>query len=84
MLSVTSASHSLAHTDQVGVSWVLTACLLSSALLTPVIGNLGDRHGKRLVAWRVIPMTLTPADPDFDVETPGQEAVEFLDRASGI
>jgi MFS family permease len=62
MLSVTSASYSLAqsmvnpalnalrqslHTDQRGVSWVLTAYLLSSALLTPVLGKLGDRFGKR-------------------------------------
>jgi EmrB/QacA subfamily drug resistance transporter len=62
MLSVTSASYSLAqsmvnpalgtlrqtlHTDQVGVSWVLTSYLLASALLTPILGRLGDRHGKR-------------------------------------
>ncbi|WP_399896175.1 MFS transporter [Streptomyces sp. BBFR51] len=35
------------HTNQVGVSWVLTAFLLSSAVLTPVLGRLGDRVGKR-------------------------------------
>jgi MFS family permease len=64
MLSVTSASYSLAqsmvnpaldtlrqtlHTDQVGVSWVLTSYLLASALLTPILGRLGDRHGTRLL-----------------------------------
>ena len=62
MLAVTSASYSLAqsmvnpalgtlrqtlHTDQVGVSWVLTSHLLASALFTPILGRLGDRHGKR-------------------------------------
>jgi len=62
MLAVTSASYSLAqsmvnpalgtlrqtlHTDQVGVSWVLTSYLLASALFTPILGRLGDRHGKR-------------------------------------
>lgn len=35
------------HTDQVGVSWVLTAFLLSSAVLTPVLGRLGDQVDKR-------------------------------------
>ncbi|MEH1168263.1 MFS transporter [Micromonospora sp. CPCC 205539] len=62
MLSVTSASYSLVqsmvnpalatlrqslHTDQLGVSWVLTSYLLASALLTPILGKLGDRFGKR-------------------------------------
>ncbi len=37
------------HTDQLGVSWVLTAFLLASAVLTPVLGRLGDRVGKRRV-----------------------------------
>lgn len=61
MLSVTSASYSLVlslvnpaletlrstlHTSQLGVSWVLTAYLLSSALLTPLLGKLGDQRGK--------------------------------------
>ncbi|XVV16527.1 MFS transporter [Actinoplanes sp. CA-131856] len=35
------------HTDRLGVSWVLTAFLLSSAVLTPVLGRLGDHLGKR-------------------------------------
>jgi MFS family permease len=62
MLSVTSASYSLVlslvnpaletlrstlHTNQLGVSWVLTAYLLSSAVLTPVLGKLGDQQGKK-------------------------------------
>jgi MFS family permease len=62
MLSVTSASYSLVlslvnpaletlrstmHARQLGVSWVLTAYLLSSALLTPVLGKLGDQQGKK-------------------------------------
>jgi MFS family permease len=62
MLSVTSGSYSLVlslvnpaletlrstlHASQLGVSWVLTAYLLSSALLTPVLGKLGDQRGKK-------------------------------------
>jgi EmrB/QacA subfamily drug resistance transporter len=35
------------HTDQLGISWVLTAFLLASAVLTPVLGRLGDQIGRR-------------------------------------
>jgi MFS family permease len=35
------------HTTRLGVSWVLTAFLLASAVLTPILGRLGDRAGKR-------------------------------------
>ncbi|MFG2356991.1 MFS transporter [Streptomyces sp. NPDC048521] len=37
------------HTSQLEVSWVLTAFLLSSAVLTPLLGRLGDQVGKRRV-----------------------------------
>ena len=37
--------HSL-HTTVNGVSWVLTAYLLSASIATPVIGRLGDMYGK--------------------------------------
>lgn len=30
----------------VWVTWVLTAFLVSAAVLTPILGSLGDRHGK--------------------------------------
>ncbi|WP_238698195.1 MFS transporter [Streptomyces sp. E5N91] len=42
------------HTDQLGVSWVLTAFLLSSAVLTPILGRLGDQMGKRRVLVAVL------------------------------
>ncbi|MFI0467184.1 MFS transporter [Saccharopolyspora sp. 5N102] len=35
------------HTSQVGVGWVLTGFLLASAIMTPVLGRLGDQVGKR-------------------------------------
>ena len=39
------------HTSVNGVSWVLTAYLLSASIATPVIGRLGDMYGKaRLLA----------------------------------
>ena len=34
------------HTSEDGVSWVLTAYLLSASVATPLIGRLGDMHGK--------------------------------------
>lgn len=42
------------HTDQLGVSWVLTAFLLASAVLTPILGRLGDKVGKRRVLVAVL------------------------------
>lgn len=40
--------HSL-HTSESGVTWVLTAYLLSASVATPLIGRLGDIHGKERV-----------------------------------
>jgi EmrB/QacA subfamily drug resistance transporter len=37
--------HSL-HTSENSVSWVLTSYLLSASVATPIIGRLGDMHGK--------------------------------------
>ena len=37
--------HSL-HTSVNSASWVLTAYLLSASVATPLIGRLGDMHGK--------------------------------------
>jgi EmrB/QacA subfamily drug resistance transporter len=35
------------HTSQTGVTWVLTAYLLSASIFTPILGRLGDMHGKK-------------------------------------
>src|SRR6202046_2879092 len=42
------------HTSQNSVTWVLTAYLLSAAIFTPIVGRLGDMHGKE----RLLVMTL--------------------------
>lgn len=34
------------HTSNTWVTWVLTGFLLSSSALTPLLGRLGDQHGK--------------------------------------
>ena len=45
--------HSL-HTTVNGVSWVLTAYLLSASIATPVIGRLGDMYGKERLLVAVL------------------------------
>jgi EmrB/QacA subfamily drug resistance transporter len=35
------------HTDEAGVTWTLTAYLVSAAVATPLVGRLGDIFGKR-------------------------------------
>lgn len=35
------------NTDQSTVTWVLTAYLLSASVFTPIMGRLGDVHGKK-------------------------------------
>jgi EmrB/QacA subfamily drug resistance transporter len=43
------------HTSQSAVAWVLTGYLLSASVATPIVGRLGDIHGKE----RVLMITLT-------------------------
>jgi EmrB/QacA subfamily drug resistance transporter len=42
------------HTNTGGVSWVLSAYLLSASVLTPILGRLGDMVGKRRTLLAVL------------------------------
>ncbi len=42
------------HTSENSVSWVLTSYLLSASVATPLIGRLGDIHGKERVLVAVL------------------------------
>ncbi|WP_214410984.1 MFS transporter [Sphaerisporangium fuscum] len=42
------------HTTPAASAWILTAFLLSSAVLTPLLGRLGDLYGKRRVTLAVL------------------------------
>jgi EmrB/QacA subfamily drug resistance transporter len=42
------------HTSESGVTWVLTAYLLSASVATPLLGRLGDIHGKERVLVGVL------------------------------
>ena len=49
-----SLQHDL-HTTATWSTWIFTGFLLSSAVLTPVLGKLGDQHGKeRLLAISLV------------------------------
>jgi EmrB/QacA subfamily drug resistance transporter len=45
---LTRVQHEL-HTSQAGVTWVLTAYLLSASVMTPILGRVGDMFGKERV-----------------------------------
>src|ERR1700727_639907 len=45
---LTTVQHEL-HTSQDTVTWVLTAYLLSAAIMTPILGRIGDMTGKKRV-----------------------------------
>jgi EmrB/QacA subfamily drug resistance transporter len=43
------------HTSARGASWIFTAYLLSASLATPLIGRLGDIHGKQhVLIWVMV------------------------------
>lgn len=47
------------HANETGVAWVLTAYLLSSSALTPVLGRLGDIYGKeKILLWAYTLLTV--------------------------
>ncbi|MEA2146318.1 MAG: hypothetical protein QOG59_1905 [Solirubrobacteraceae bacterium] len=51
--ALTDIQHEL-HTSQSAVAWVLTAYLLSASVATPIVGRLGDIHGKEHVLMIVL------------------------------
>src|SRR4051794_12182676 len=42
------------HTSETSAGWILTSYLLSASVLTPIIGRLGDMHGKEHVLMIVL------------------------------
>src|ERR1700679_2622107 len=43
--ALTDLEHSL-HTNETGITWLLTAYLLSASVGTAILGRLGDMYGK--------------------------------------
>jgi predicted MFS family arabinose efflux permease len=55
---LTTVQHEL-HTSQDAATWVLTAYLLSAAILTPILGRVGDMFGKeRVFVGTLVALTL--------------------------
>jgi EmrB/QacA subfamily drug resistance transporter len=55
---LTTIQHEL-HTSQDAATWVLTAYLLSAAILTPILGRVGDMFGKeRVFIGTLVALTL--------------------------
>src|SRR3954453_14841908 len=42
------------HTSETGVTWILTAYLLSASVDTPLLGRLGDIYGKERILVGVL------------------------------
>jgi MFS family permease len=43
------------HTDETGITWLLTGYLLSASVATSILGRLGDMYGKeRLLIWTLV------------------------------
>jgi MFS family permease len=51
--AIPAFEHSL-HTSAAGASWVLTSFVLSSAVMTPINGRLGDKVGKKRMLVAVL------------------------------
>ena len=52
--ALTTLQHSL-NASETGVTWLLTAFLLSASIGTAIIGKLGDMYGKqRLLVWTLL------------------------------
>ena len=49
VIPVLTGLEGVLHTSQGGVTWVLTANLLSASIFTPIMGRLGDVRGKKRV-----------------------------------
>ncbi|RKR85946.1 putative MFS family arabinose efflux permease [Micromonospora pisi] len=54
LANITASLHSTAN----ATSWVVTANLLAAAVLTPILGRLGDLRGRRLVLLAVLAVVL--------------------------
>jgi EmrB/QacA subfamily drug resistance transporter len=46
-------------TSETGVTWILTIYMLSASVATPIIGRLGDVHGKqRVLVWCLVGLSI--------------------------
>src|SRR3954447_17739386 len=78
-----SFQHSL-HTDETGVTWLLTGFLESASVGTAIIGRLGDMYGKeRLLLWTLVVLGAGTLLAAVSTSLPVLIAARFIQGAGG-
>src|SRR4051812_1152118 len=72
------------HTDETGVTWLLTGYLLAASVGTAIIGRLGDMYGKeRLLLWTLVVLAFGTLISALSSTLEVQIAARFVQGAAG-
>jgi MFS family permease len=72
------------HTDETGVTWLVTAYLLAASVGTAILGRLGDMYGKeRLLLWTLVILSFGTLISALASTLPLQIAGRFIQGAAG-
>jgi EmrB/QacA subfamily drug resistance transporter len=72
------------HASESGVTWILTAYLLAASVATPLLGRLGDIHGKeRVLVWVLAALAVGTALSALATELPLMIAGRVIQGAAG-
>ena len=71
-------------TSESGVTWILTAYLLAASVATPLLGRLGDIHGKeRVLVWVLVALGVGTALSAVATSLPLMIAGRIIQGAAG-
>ena len=71
-------------TSESGVTWILTAYLLAASVATPLLGRLGDIHGKeRVLVWVLVALAIGTALSGVATSLPLMIAGRIIQGAAG-
>jgi EmrB/QacA subfamily drug resistance transporter len=72
------------HSSESGVTWILTAYLLAASVATPLLGRLGDIHGKeRVLVWVLAALAIGTALSALATSLPLMLAGRVIQGAAG-
>jgi EmrB/QacA subfamily drug resistance transporter len=72
------------HSSESGVTWILTAYLLAASVATPLLGRLGDIHGKeRVLVWVLAALAVGTALSALATSLPLMIAGRVIQGAAG-
>jgi EmrB/QacA subfamily drug resistance transporter len=72
------------HASESGVTWILTAYLLAASVATPLLGRLGDIHGKeRVLVWVLAALAVGTALSALATSLPLMLAGRVIQGAAG-